>query len=140
MTPTHADHPYRCAGCDQFYRAHRHAAKCCRVASVDERTGARANYDEDWELIWQQEDRDSWDAIYARCHFECSCGESYETVDAACACRKCRTYTEEGFCTTVWDRNTGEVVWSAKPAPAALPVVTQNDKPLTHKPFAKLGA
>lgn len=42
--------------------------------------------------------------------YECSCGERYSSVDAAWHCRKCRSYTDEGYCTFVTDLRTDEVV------------------------------
>ena len=66
---------------------------------------------------------DLWSLTEAHCdncelvtgsEFSCSCGEEYETVDAAIACKKCRAYLHS------WDyivrevRNgMGHVVWRA---------------------------
>jgi hypothetical protein len=63
------------------------------------------------ETRFQAEDEARWDAIIAEHHLECSCGESFKTVEDAVSCRKCRTYTMERRCTSVTDRNTGKVVW-----------------------------
>ena len=44
-------------------------------------------------------------------NFECSCGELYKSVAIARACRKCRTYTEQGRCTAVYDLSKSEFAW-----------------------------
>lgn len=41
--------------------------------------------------------------------YECSCGEAYETLEDAIRCRKCRTYTLDGYCTAVHHK--GSLVW-----------------------------
>ena len=51
--------------------------------------------------------------------FGCSCGEQYNTIDAAIRCRKCWVYTEEGFCTVVVVEATGVVVWESPVVTAA---------------------
>jgi len=48
--------------------------------------------------------------------FECSCGELYNSVEAAYSCRKCRNYCVFGWCTHVVDVRTGEVVAGEKPS------------------------
>lgn len=42
--------------------------------------------------------------------YECSCGERYNTVDAAYHCRKCRNYCVFGYCTHVVDIRNDKVV------------------------------
>ena len=48
-------------------------------------------------------------------HFECACGESYNSIRAASSCRKCRNYSIFGYCTHVIDQRTGEVVHGTAP-------------------------
>ena len=48
--------------------------------------------------------------------YECSCGERYNSVDAAYYCRKCRTYCVFGYCTHVVDVRDGSVVRGFKPS------------------------
>lgn len=43
--------------------------------------------------------------------YECSCGEQYRSIEHARHCRKCRTYTEEGYCTEVVDIRSESTVW-----------------------------
>jgi len=43
--------------------------------------------------------------------YECSCGERYSVVENAISCRKCRVYTEERRCTTVYDIEKQELLW-----------------------------
>jgi hypothetical protein len=105
------DHPFKCNVCDQNYRGHRYADKCCKVGSTDERDGTVTLFSAEFEAAAVAADQVKWDAIYARAHFECSCGESFDEIAWAIQCRKCRTYTTEGYCTVVTDRNTGEPVW-----------------------------
>ena len=45
--------------------------------------------------------------------YECSCGELFLTVESAQSCRKCRTYTERGSCTEVYDIATGKLLWES---------------------------
>lgn len=107
------DHPFQCSACGNEYRASRYAARCCKVSSIDLRDGTRLAFDPDLEAQWVKEDEARWEAIYAECHYECSCGESYKTIDAAIQCRKCRSYTDEGYCTQVFDRDQDyKVVWT----------------------------
>lgn len=47
---------------------------------------------------------------YEEYPYDCSCGECYQTVEAAINCRKCRTYTSAGYCTEVTTVG-GNVVW-----------------------------
>ena len=56
------------------------------------------------------------DAIKDGYCFECSCGELFNSVGAACNCRKCRNYCVFGYCTHVVDIRTGEVVAGEKPS------------------------
>jgi hypothetical protein len=51
------------------------------------------------------------DIAFEGYHYECSCGELYKSVAQAECCRKCRTYTERGWCTAVTDVRTSKVVW-----------------------------
>jgi hypothetical protein len=44
--------------------------------------------------------------------YECSCGERYSKMGLAMVCRKCRTYTQEGRCTAVYDIAHQELVWT----------------------------
>ena len=44
--------------------------------------------------------------------YECTCGERYTAVENAVGCRKCRTYAQEGRCTTVFDISRQEFVWT----------------------------
>ena len=44
-------------------------------------------------------------------NFECSCGELYKSMEVARACRKCRTYVEQGRCTAVYNVSKGELAW-----------------------------
>ena len=90
-----------------------------------------------------QEGNARWDAIMKECHFECSCGESFSTVDDAKGCRKCRTYTEAGYCTEVVDRDQdSKVVWSIKDkvelAETECLTSVVDDSPLTHNLFDAL--
>jgi hypothetical protein len=78
---------------------------------VDLRDGTQILYSEEAENQARVEDDAKWKAIAAEFRYECSCGESYTTIPHAIGCRKCRDYTEKGYCTTVWDRSTDEVVW-----------------------------
>ena len=48
--------------------------------------------------------------------FECSCGEKYNSVNAAWHCRKCRNYCVFGYCTHVIDIRTGAVVRGFEPS------------------------
>lgn len=107
------DHPFQClgAGCESFYTEARHAAKCHKVGAQDLRSGGEIPYSEKKENEARAEDEARWVEIAKEYKFECSCGESYKTVAHAIGCRKCRTYTEKGYCTTVRDRSTDEVVW-----------------------------
>lgn len=131
-------HPFRCTECSSCYREHRHAARCCRKSSEDLRSGEVRDFCPVYEAMRVQEDEVRWKAIMDEYHFECSCGESFKTVDAAINCRKCRTYTEEGYCTEVIDRNDDQVVWSIKTELEALIAEVTSDTPLTHNPFASL--
>jgi len=45
--------------------------------------------------------------------YECSCGELYRLVSAAVECRKCRYYTDHGYCTEVYDIVTGTKVYES---------------------------
>lgn len=45
--------------------------------------------------------------------FECSCGERYREIEHAKHCRKCRVYTERGWCDEVIDLRTGKAVWTS---------------------------
>ena len=47
--------------------------------------------------------------------YECACGESYNSINAAAVCRKCRVYSVFGYCTHVIDQRTGEVVHGTEP-------------------------
>lgn len=48
--------------------------------------------------------------------YECACGEHYREVRHAATCRKCRVYTNFGYCTHVVDIRTDEVVWGEVPS------------------------
>jgi Zn finger protein HypA/HybF involved in hydrogenase expression len=110
-------HPFKCAACDSCFRHHRFAARCHEVGSQDLRVDLgeapifRA-YDHEWELDQIEADNRHWETEWAKHHFECSCGERFKYLVSAVECRKCRTYTDEGFCTEVLDLETGQVVWS----------------------------
>jgi len=106
-------HPFKCAGCTNCYRQHRHAARCCKVASEDLRSGAVRDFSADFEAEQVAADEARYAETMALCHYECSCGESFSSIRAAKACRKCRTYTKEGYCTEITDRNQDhKVVWT----------------------------
>lgn len=138
------DHFFSCAGCGQCYTTRRWAAKHCGVGCTDLRTGEAFPFCEEYEAAEQA----AWEAYCAaedaRYIYECSCGERYLDVNAAADCRKCRTYTDAGFCTTVTRTDTGEVVWSMEPRlPAAQAEFEEecsggDPSPLTHNPFAAL--
>lgn len=116
-------HPFKCAACDSCFRHHRFAARCHEVGSEDllawldgvlqgDRTKRFRAYDHEWELEQVEADNRQWKIQSAQYHYECSCGEHFKSVEGAIGCRKCRTYTDEGFCTEVHDLETGDVVWS----------------------------
>jgi len=107
------DHPYQCMaeGCENCYNTSRYAAKCHKVGAVDLRDGSLILFSEEAENQARLDDEARWEEISKEYHYECSCGESFKEIAHAIGCRKCRDYTEEGYCTTVWDRNTNEVVW-----------------------------
>ena len=46
---------------------------------------------------------DTREKEYSEYRYECSCGELYRLVEYAVTCRKCRNYSERGFCTEVYD-------------------------------------
>ena len=48
--------------------------------------------------------------------YECSCGERYNSVDAAWYCRKCRNYCVFGYCTHVVDIRDNSVVRGFEPS------------------------
>ncbi|MBT4187637.1 MAG: hypothetical protein HOE14_10550 [Gemmatimonadales bacterium] len=140
-------HPYRCTECSACYRNHRAAAKCCIAASEDLRTSAVRAYCPAFEAEAMMEYDRKMEDLYKEYHFECSCGESFRTVDSAISCRKCREYTPAGFCTQVTDRDQDDqVVWafSVDVAKTGLGVEvgapTNDCAPLTHNPFAVLGS
>ena len=144
-------HPFRCGatGCGNDYREHRFAARCCKVGSNDLRNGEYHVYSEEYEARKVKED-EVWRAeLYAKCHYECSCGESFESVDAAVNCRKCWSYNKPaGYCTEVFDRDTGKVVWQSaawkkecrREALAAerIAMAVHDSGSLKHNPFASL--
>lgn len=137
-------HPFRCIICSNCYREHRHAARCCKSGSEDLRVQKIRRYDALYEAGKVVEDNEKWKATMREYHYECSCGESFKSIEAAIECRKCRTYAEEGYCTEVIDRNTGEMVWSIRAELELDKDVGQWDQhqdetPLTHNPFAALG-
>ena len=107
-------HPFKCAACDSCFRHHRFAARCHEVGSQDLRDvpAVFRAYDHEWELDQIEADNRYWETEWAKHHFECSCGERFKSVEGAMECRKCRTYTDEGWCTEVLDLETGNVVWS----------------------------
>jgi hypothetical protein len=109
-------HPFKCDACDSCYTTARFSARCCKESSTDLRDGTLTVYSDEAELEAQAADEVRREALYAEHHYECSCGESYRTVEAASRCRKCRTYTSEGHCSEVYDRNTSKVVWTLKDA------------------------
>lgn len=104
-------HPFECNGCGSHYTTLRYAARCCKVGARHDETGEVWAYSEEQEQVWAREAEAEWSAIAALYQYECSCGEHYKTVAAAVGCRKCRTYTDEGWCMQVRDGN-GDVVWS----------------------------
>ena len=103
-------HPHQCQ-CGRCYTTSRSAAKCCKESCVDLRDGTTTVYCEEAALRAQAEDRDRWDAIYREHHCECSCGERFRAIESARSCRKCRTYTANGYCSEVYDCHTGKTVW-----------------------------
>ena len=106
-------HPFECNGCGNQFTTVRFANKCCKQSSTDHGSGSVSEFSAELEDAAMQQDEKRWDAIMARAHFECSCGESYDDIVHAIQCRKCRTYTDDGYCTQVTDRALNhEVVWS----------------------------
>ena len=142
------DHPFKCNGCGSCYRASRYAARCCGQSCTDLRNGDVTAFSQAAEDLAVQQDEERWAAIMARAHFECSCAERYDEIDHAIQCRKCRTYTVEGWCTQVVDVNTNEVVWPsaedraeqvARDAELAARIAEATDgQGLRFSPFAKL--
>ena len=105
-------HPHQCH-CGSQYTTGRYAARCCKVSSTDLRDGTVTVYSVEAELEAQAADEAHREAMEAEYHYGCSCGESYNSLSAAVSCRKCRTYTSEGYCTEVIDLNAdNKVVWS----------------------------
>ena len=47
--------------------------------------------------------------------FECSCGERFNSIQAATTCSKCRTYSFGNTCLYVENRETGVLVWGKYP-------------------------
>ena len=47
--------------------------------------------------------------------YECSCGERFNSADAAYNCRKCRNYCVFGYCTHVVDTRNATVVRGEEP-------------------------
>ena len=47
--------------------------------------------------------------------YECSCGEQYQAIEYAVACRKCRVYSLGNRCLYVTDLRTDEMVWGQEP-------------------------
>jgi hypothetical protein len=137
------DHPFKCEGCGSCYRGARHAARCCKLAAMDLRDNSIHGFSEEKEAKAKAADAAHQAAEYARHHFECSCGESFLSIGAAVQCRKCRTYTEEGYCTSVTDRNTGKEVYRDAvldlPTDAEVVAAANDSTRLTHNPFALLG-
>jgi hypothetical protein len=118
-------HPFQCEGegCSNCYTTARYAARCCKVSCVDLRDGTATVYSEEAELTARAEDEARWAEERKAYRYECSCGECYRTVEGARGCRKCRVYTEEGYCTEVTDLNALEgpkVVWRLNPHPAPM--------------------
>ena len=54
-----------------------------------------------------------------RFDYECSCGESWDSLGGAIGCRKCLKYAVTGYCAEV--RYKGDIVWSMKPSKAVTP-------------------
>lgn len=104
------DHPFSCTVCGSNYTNARYAARCCRTSCVDQRDGTVTDFSEDAERRMAEEWERKMEAEMAEYVYECSCGEHYKTVEAAMHCRKCRTYTDEGWCSEVVDTRTNEVV------------------------------
>ena len=104
-------HPFKCRACGNCFTTERFAKRCCREGSTDLRSGLVAFYTAEAEKRAQEEEDARWAAITAASVFECSCGERWESVPAAIRCRKCRTYTEQGFCSEVLNLETGSVAW-----------------------------
>ena len=102
-------HPHQCT-CGAMYTTARWSAKCCKISSTDLRDGITTAYSGKYESEAQAADVAYREAMYSAHHYECSCGESYRTVEDAMSCRKCRVYASEGHCTEVYDRNTRSVV------------------------------
>ena len=48
--------------------------------------------------------------------YECSCGEHFNSADAAYSCRKCRNYCVFGYCTHVVDTRNNTVVRGEEPS------------------------
>jgi len=56
--------------------------------------------------------------------YECSCGEHFNSADAAYNCRKCRNYCVFGYCTHVVDTRNGNVVRGEEPTAEQLEEAT----------------
>lgn len=131
-------HPYECGGCGSCYTTARVAARHCEKHATDLRDGSVHEFDAEAEAAAQIADEEAWDAELARHHFECSCGESFLTIDDAIRCHKCWRYGGED-CTEVFDRNTEEIVWTSLGMPVdRWRVVGESDRPLSYKPFENL--
>ena len=137
-------HPFKCVACEACFRQHRAAAKCCLWGSEDLRTGEKSAFCEQVEAELRAEDAERTAKLFKLYHFECSCGERFKSVDDARWCRKCRTYSEAGYCTTVTDTDTDTVMWSEEidgwedDQEGYDNVVANDATPLTHNPFGGL--
>lgn len=127
------DHPFQCAGCSSCYIESRFAARCCEQSATDLRDGSVQVFSAETEAAAVVADDAAWEIERARYCFDCSCGESYLSVSAAINCRKCRVYTNEGFCTEVYDTRTEQAVWRS--ATLALP----NDEDVEVDTIIKVG-
>ena len=56
--------------------------------------------------------------------YECSCGEHFNSADAAYSCRKCRNYCVFGYCTHVVDTRNNTVVRGEEPSDEELKEAT----------------
>lgn len=104
-------HPWQCGGCGQQFTTRQYSARCCQVSTTHEDTGETFAWDPDWDAKEQARKDAEWEKEMEEYHYECSCGERYKTIQHAIDCRKCRTYTTKGWCTEVYDTDTGEIVW-----------------------------
>jgi len=107
-------HPFKCDACGKCYTTVHFSARCCETSCTDLRDGTVTAYSQETEVKAQAVETARWEAELQLARFECSCGERFRKVEHARSCRKCRTYTEQGYCSEVYDRNTESVVRSVQ--------------------------